>query len=322
MQLVDRQFFFDTVKNFPQRHFSQTEAWVDAQTKGDWQKLLFVLDDVDAPHIACVAHSKNKFGLRTLLIEGECFVGDVNSKLIKSFYEAFATLGYHLVVINNHRPYETAYEIGLRQAGFLRPVGLFSVQLSSYIDLQQDINFNSNWKRNIKKAQAFDLIFEPVDQVHPTDIHDFLTLYDEMRSMKQVEKPFDFNMLQRLLASNNFQLFFVQQAGFRIATILIHANKVHAGLLYAATSKKALENAASFFMYSELLSYLRSKEIQTFDMEMLAPSTTTTNSVFLFKNGIKGRYVTLNGEWLWTKQDSFKLLWYFIQKYIFKRTQI
>lgn len=144
-----------------------------------------------------------------------------------------------------------------------------------------------------------------------------------MKEQKNVSQPFSASSIETLLSSENFQLFFVKNAEEeRISTIIIHKSGEHAGLLYAATGKKAHTCSAGFFMYEKVIQFLKEGNFSTFDMEKLAPSTHSTNSVFLFKNGIKGNHIVVNGEWAWYKKQWTRPMMFFVKKYLQHRIEI
>lgn len=323
MEKVSKQEFYSLIKGFEQIPFKQTEAWVTAQSRHDDTKLAFFVDQLPEPLIACVAHVKKKAGLKMYYIEAEAIrYKDIKHAKLTSFFQDLQQTGVDVIEINSPMPYDATYEIALRQAGFLRPVGQFSVALSSYIFLENEIKYNDNWKRNMKKAANNQLSFEVIDNAVDDDINDFIKLYNEMSVQKNVAPTFTFSSLRTLLASANFKLFFVKnEQNERIATILIHYNNNHAGLVYAASGEKAHQCAASFFMYDKLFHYLSQQHIKTFDMEKLAPSIHSTNAVFLFKNGIKGEYIVVNGEWSWHKNSFLRPLMYVAKKWFLKKIE-
>jgi hypothetical protein len=57
-------------------------------------------------------------------------------------------------------------------------------------------------------------------------------------------------------------------------------------------------------------------------MEKLVPSTKPINSVFLFKNGVEGKHIVLNGEWSWYKNLYYRPLMYFVKKYLMKKREL
>lgn len=324
MEKIDQNTFFTITKHFDVIPYSQTESWVMAQSDNDPLKLLFLVDNTSNPKIGCIAHIKKKCGLKMLLIEAERREKKIfKSSTIRCFYEELRQLGFDAIEINSCLPYSSEYEIGIRQAGFLRPVGLFSVQLTSYIHLDTEIKYDHNWKRNLKKAETFGLTFEIINKPISKDIQDFLELYNEMISRKKVPSTFTFNTINTLLVSNYFQLFFIKnESGKRIATIIIYKVRSYAGGLYAASGKLAHDCAASFYLYDNLLQYLAQNGILIFDMAKLAPSTHSTNSVFIFKNGIKGEYVLVNGEWSWYKNNWLRPLMYVAKKLLWKKIEV
>lgn len=324
MEQVSKSDFFALTTDFDVIPFTQTEAWVTVQSAFNDKNLLFLVNLLPNPTVACVAHIKQKFGVRMLLIEAECRK-TVHCKMavLTQFYTSLQELAVDAIEIKSNLRYDAQYEIAIRQAGFLRPVGFFSVALSSYIHLDGEIKYNDNWKRNLKKADTFNLVFEAMENPTNEDVHCFLNLHTEMSVSKNVPQPFSFKMIKTLLLSPHFQLFFAKdETDERIATILIHKAHTHAGLLYAASSSKAHASAASFYLYDKLFEYLAAQQILIFDMEKLAPSTHSTNAVFLFKNGIKGEYTLVNGEWAWYKRPYLRPLMYFAKKLLWKNIEV
>jgi hypothetical protein len=323
MEEVSKSDFFQLTADFECIPFTQTQAWVTTQSGHNDANLMFVVDKLPHPTIACVAHIKRKFGYTILYIEAERRKNShCKPSSISQFYTELKQLDVDVIEVNSPLPYFFDYEIGIRQAGFLRPVGLFSVSLSSHIQLDREIKYNDNWKRNIKKAEAFDLQFEEITEISDASIDDFFRLYAEMCSNKNLPQPFSFAGIKNLLSSPNFKLFFVQNKDKeRIATIIIHISRTHAGLLYAASGDKAHACGASFFLYDKLLHHLANQKIQTFDLEKLAPSTHSTNAVFVYKNGIKGELTLVNGEWAWYKRSYLRPCMYLVKKLIWKRIE-
>ena len=146
-------------------------------------------------------------------------------------------------------------------------------------------------------------------------------LYEEMCSQKHLAIPFNSNLIQVLLSDAHFHLCFIREGEKRLATIIYHQSNNHCGLLYAATSQEGTNKHAGFQLYYHLLTLLQSEGIYSFDMEKMAPSTHSTNAVFLFKQGIRGQLTPLCGEWTWYKRNCYSLCLYFVKKYFWKKIQ-
>jgi hypothetical protein len=228
-----------------------------------------------------------------------------------------------MIEVNSSLIYNTLYEIGIREAGFLRPVGMFSTPLSSWILLQQKIHYNRNWDRNLKKSENFNLELETIEQANEKDCNDFCEIYNSMSKRKTLNE-LNLQQIFGLLADKNFQLFFVKENNTRIAAIIIYFNKNSATAegVFAGSTSEALENHATFFMYNTVFQYLKNKNFKIYDIARLAPSTHSKQSVFLFKNGIKGDYVLYCGEWSWYKRQIYRPLMYFVKKYLMKKVEV
>ena len=166
------------------------------------------------------------------------------------------------------------------------------------------------------------MVFEPVDNPEIIDCSDFIAIYQEMISRKSLSSSFSIEQIFSLCKNGDFKMFFVSTNQQRIAGIIVHQRKIHAGLLYAATNKLALQKSASFFMYNELFKYLNMNGFTSFDMEKLVPSTLPINNVFIFKNGIVGNIIQLNGEWSWYRKSYLRPMMYFVKKYLMKKKEL
>ncbi|MBN1463904.1 MAG: hypothetical protein JXQ69_03390 [Paludibacteraceae bacterium] len=324
MQLITKEQFFELTATFEWLPYTQTYGWFAFCNCDNSGNYLCLVDSFEKPQIACFCHVKKALGLKMLLLEGECLKSkNYKSSLIKSFYEGVCTLGYDMVEVVSNSVYNSEFEIGIRRAGFLRPVGAFSMPLSNWIDLRTAIKYNSNWTRNIKKSMDFQLQFQLHDSPDDELIQTIVSFYNQFTKEKGFLHQLNLEATTKLLRSSNFSLGVVTSPDNTILSCIIyHSTSSHAGLLYAAKSEEAKENGATFFMYSHLFEALRNKGVESFDMEKLVPSTHTTDGVFLFKDGVKGERVLYNGEWSWYKRRIYRPLMYFVKKCLFKKREI
>lgn len=318
MQEVNKDIFYQTIANWEDVPFSQCEGWVRMQSGDNPARVRYFLDE----QIGCAAHVKRFMGLTMLMIDADCLRHkQTKPTTICRFYEALRDTGVDMIEFNSRRPFSAEHEIGIRQAGFLRPVGSFSFQLTNLIDLTKPLSFNENWKRNLKQSSKWNFTFERIDIPTEQDLTDFMLLYEEMCSQKRLAVPFNSNLIQILLSDTHFHLCYIKDGAKRIATIIYHQSNNHCGLLYAATSTEGNQKHAGFQLYYHLLTLLQTEGIQTFDMEKLAPSTHSMNAVYLFKQGIHGEILSLCGEWSWYKHSWYGVGMYCIKKYLWKKVQ-
>lgn len=315
MTQVSRELFFQTIRKWECVPYCQQTGWVDAQATNR-RELLYLLDE----DVALVGHLKRYAGFCYLMLQAPALRHEgVKVSKLSEFYSQLRDLA-DIVEVNDQSVYSADKEVALRQAGYLRPVGSFSYQLSSVIDLSQPIQYDSNWSRHLKKVAGLSL--DIVDTPNEQDLADYMMLYTKMCTSKQMPLPYKEEYIRRLLSDAHFCLFFEKDPeGQRVASLLIHTSGTHAGLLYAATSDEGRDMHAGFAIYRDTLAYLAEQGYRSFDMEKMGASTHSTNAVFQFKQGIKGELTSLNGEWLWCKRDWMKVALYFVKKHIWKRTQ-
>lgn len=318
MQEVSRDIFYHTIETWEDVPFSQTEGWVRMQSGDDAMRVRYFLDE----KIGCAAHVKRFLGVTMLMIDTECLKHKQTKPVVFSrFYEALRKTGADMIEVNSRRVYLSDHEVGIRQAGFLRPVGSFSYELTNLIDLTQPLSYNENWRRNIKKTDEFGLTLQRVELPTDKDIDDFMSLYRQMSAHKNLSMPFTTKLIKVLLSDSKFKLCFICQGEERLSAMIYHHVGSRAGLLYAANGDKANEIQAGFQLYKQVLTLLASEGVRSFDMEKMGASTHSTNAVFLFKQGIKGELLSLCGEWAWYKRRWYGIGMYFVKKYLWKKQQ-
>jgi len=324
MVQINKKLFFQIISEFKIVTFHQTEGWLAFCNFADNGKIIFLVDDFSNPKMACFAHVKKALGLKMLLMEGICIKSpQYNYSEIQGFYNSITCLNFDIVEVNCGLRYTSNFEIGIRRAGFMRPVGTFSVPLSNWINLQEQIQYNNNWKRNLKKATEHKLSFRVLDHPSKDIVNHFVNFYNQFTKEKGFSHHLNFTQTYNMLQSDDFSLgvVYTEQNDVSCA-IIFHHHVQHAGLLYAAKSENAKEIGSTFFMYDQLFKYLITKSFHSFDMEKIQPSTHATDGVFLFKNGIKGEHVLYNGEWSWYKKNIYRPIMYFIKRYLMKKHEL
>jgi len=323
MDIIDQTTFFNITQKFELIPFTQSKGMFDFHSVCGNNRIRFFVNNINQPSIACYGHEKKFLNKRMLLIEGECYATHFiyNSNDICLFYKEIINLGYDFIEVNSNDEYEFKYEKALRQVGFLRPVGQFSMPVTKIVDLTSEIKYSRNWRQNIKKSLRNNLTLETISDLKISDCDDFISIYTEMSKRKSLTEPLTVEQVYSLCKSDNFSLFFVLHNNKRVASIIIHKHITHAGSLYSANNKEALHLSASFFRHYALLSHLKQNGYLTFDLEKLVPSTESINNVFLFKDGIDGRYIQLNGEWSWYKKPYYRPLMYFVKKYLMHKKE-
>ena len=252
--------------------------------------------------------------------------GAVDHKMVREFYSNVDTLGYDIVEINSDSLYSTQFEVGIREAGLLRPVGLFSTTLSKLIDLRTPIQYDKNWKNNLKKADQYGLSFRMYDAKTITNeiIDSYLEIQEELTKRKHFAENLDHQRMHILLQDSHFVLGTVWHEGVMVSgMVALMDDGKRAMSLYSATSSIGRKLSASYLLRREVMAYaINERNIPSFDMGRMSPSIHSKNNIFLFKNGIEGNIVQYNGEWLWCSHMWLPLVLYFINKYVWKRVQV
>ncbi len=326
MHNIDKHTFFEITRNFSYVPFTQSEGFLAMYAVNHKLDFAFFVDSLEEPSLACMGFVMKRFGFQLLVIDGECLLdcNNIDPKKIREFYRGIAQCGsFDMVEVNSSLPYSALYEIGIREAGYLRPVGLFSSALSNWIDLQQEIRYNENWKRNLKKAEKSNLRFRVLEKPsnQTASFTDFYSRFTAGKGFAHYIAP---GQMKALLQSKNFSLALVtDETETVLAGIVFYHRGQHAGLFIAARNlDDKEERGVTFFMYDRLFKYLKSENYATFDMEKLCPSTHSKQSVFLFKNGIKGRKMLYCGEFSYYKRAIYRPLMYVVKRYLLKKVEV
>jgi len=325
MKQIDKNTFFEITQNFDYVPFTQSKGWWTYHSMKDENRFAFFVDSLEKPTIACMGHIKKSWGLKMLQIEGECLLDEksIDSKQIRDFYKEITQVGFDMVEVNSSLPYTALYEIGIRQAGYLRPAGMFSTSLSILIDLQKPIVYDKNWQKNLRRTERYVLNFIPVTNPSSKDIEDYMSIHNEMKGKKGFHDGLSYNGLKTLLQNNNFNLFFVKNEQQKLITgIIVFLRKNRATSIFSTSSVEGRQKSAAYFRDNEMYQLLRTKGFAYFDCGRISPATHKKNDVFLFKNGVKGDYLLYCGEWSWYKKRIYRPLMYFVKKYLFKRVEV
>jgi|GEM_PF-754626 len=324
VSLSDKHNFFRLINDFEYVPYTQTEGWYKYNSFSKPEDVVFIVDNAEEPSIACFGYVKKFPGLRLLMIEGECLKKNtVSREIIQSFFEDITKLGYDFVEISSIAIYNPEYEIGIRSAGYLKPVGTFSVHLSKVIDLQTEIAFSGNWRRNLKKSEKHHLQFEVIENASHNDITTFLELYAKLLADKNIHHNIAPDQLKYLLADPHFKLAVAKDDNDKTdAVFIFFTDGTNAVSLFTAKSEEAKDNGSMFFIYAKLLEYLQQTAHRYFDVGRLMPSMTKElNGVFDFKDGMKGDYVIYNDEWSWYKKSRYRTIIYFVKKFLMKKRE-
>ena len=322
MQEVSREQFYQAVADFEWVPYTQTLAYnlsiVDERT------LHFFLDSTESPTVGCMGYERRKLGLRMICIMGECLRSlRVDRAAYASFYQALQQTGFDIYELNISTPYTVEAEIALRTAGWLRPVGMFSTNLSKVVPTDTPIQYDRNWKHNLKKARQADLTVSFIAHFDADAIHTYMACHQENTRRKGFRDDLSEAGLAILSQDPCFKMGLVTDAeGTVVAGHIFYAHPLATSSIYAFTTLEGRKHGAAYLLYEGIVQYLGTQGIKGFDVGRISPATHKKNNIFLFKDGIGGAYVQYLGEWLWCRRRWMPLALYFMKKYIWKRVQV
>ncbi len=325
MQIIqDKDQYFRLISDFEYIPFTQSEGWYHFHDCMKPGSIIFFVDDADTPNIACFAHVKKFFGIKMLYIEGECVKTlKHDQKIVKVFFESLQLLGYDIIETNSSSLYDPVYEIGIRRAGYLRPVGLFSCWLTSLIQLDKPLVFDTNWNRYLRKAERFVQTFEFYKQINLEQTNQFNELYKEMLSRKNFGDIIPPKQLNGLAGQENFGYCCTKNdIGNTLYSVIFYTNGTSVTAILQVTTPEGRKKGSSFFTYKSLLTELSHRGFTSYDMGRLTPSKHSKDLLYIFKSGVKGKLNVYNGEWSWYKHSVYRPLMYLIKRFLMKKIEV
>ena len=317
--IINKSTFFHVIEKFEYVPFEQTLAWENYKNVNP-KDLIHFVDNQSDPYICCWGRviTKPVIG-RILDIQGEVKKANITSKQIQHFWEdVIKDASCNMIVYNSISAYTCDYDISMRRAGFNRPLGNRVCPLTIFVNIQEERNFDRNWRRNLKKSISEDLKFEVVENPNFEDAQNISKMFDELRKMKGLKYQLDPKCLRSLFDDRNFHLFYALKNGNPICARIVYIQKKFAADVYAANSFESRAYSATHLLMEKIFEFLKTKGVEVFDFSRIPPSNNETDSVYVFKKSAGGYPVQYNGEWIWCKRKVYSLLFciynFFIQK--------
>ncbi len=317
IQEVDLHTFLSKTSDWQWVSHTQTQGWIEAFLQE--RDVRYFMSE----NIACMGWVSRKWGRRMLTVNGECFrTQQISNKQVFAFFEHLSKIDADFVSVNSDSAYSADYEVGIRQAGFLRPVGMFSTTLSKVVPLDQPYVFDKSWQRNLKQADESQLSFVPaVCSEQAAD--EYVRLHNEMEQRKGFNDGLTVGQLRAILAQKCFRLAWVDDKdGSHLAGGIVYQRGGYGRFLYSFTTPAGREKSASYLLYKGWMDNLCREGVTRFDLGRLSPSKHLKNNLYLFKNGIGGEVVSYNGEWIYTSSRWLPFAMYVANKYYWKRVQV
>jgi hypothetical protein len=317
--LVNRETFFEIQSYFESIPFNQTSEWLDSiYDKED--NILFFCDDIKNPTICSWGVVRESlFGGRRLYIEGASIKKEITIQQIKNFYKQIISYNFSLIEVSDINLYDINYEIGIRRAGFVRPLLMSLSPLTMIVDLKKPFEFHRNWRRNVKRSIEQGVEFCVIE--HPTleDIRIFINLFKETKERKRLSWDLHESNLLNLLKSCRYRLFFAKdKGGSIIAGRIIYIFGQNAYDVFAANSNSSLILGATYYLQEEILKYLKYLGIIYFDYGRISPGIDSMDNIYLSKSYSGGRPALYNGQWIYSKSFLLEYIIVFY-RYIIKK---
>lgn len=311
--IIDRQKFFNIQKNFSNVPFNQTEAWLE--TTGGIENTVFFIDREDNPQLCCWGKVFDRRFIGTHLLIDGLSSNTSSIKYIRDFFQKIVSNGYSIIEVSDIGYYDSNFEIGIRQAGFIRPILSLS-PLTLLVKLQNGFEFHRNWRRNVNKATTNNVSFKVVDKPTIQDCESFSSLFNQLKQRKGLGYNVDPESLYKLLDSEEYKLFFaIGENNQYLSARVIYITTKLAYDVYAANSDEGIRNGAAYYIQENILYYLKQNGVEAFDYGRIPPSADEMNNIYVAKSYSGGVPMLYNGQWIFNKSRMIDLIYNLLKYY-------
>ncbi|MEC9303053.1 MAG: peptidoglycan bridge formation glycyltransferase FemA/FemB family protein [Bacteroidota bacterium] len=320
MQKIEKDSFFKLQEKFDKIVFTQSKGWYNYLNFKNNTIVFFVDNDKD-PSLMFWGREQIIPVIKTkiLRIDGEVYNQSISDKVITKCYNRLLEHNYIGIEINSCNTYNVNFEIGIRRSGFVRPLSLFSCPLTIEVDLLRPFNFDNNWKRNVKKANKYELNYKELKTFDAKSLSDIVSMFKEMAKLKGLKYSLDVASLKALTSSEDIRVFVaLNNEGKALAARIIHDKNKYATDIYAANSVDARQYGAAYFLVEKILQNLKEEGKTSFDFGRIPPSNHNTDTLYNFKNATRGNRVQYNGEWNYYRNKTTEYLIFLFKNYILK----
>ena len=193
-----------------------------------------------------------------LNIHGPIYSDDVSKKQFQKFYENITCLEYNGFFINSTLEYSVLFEEAIRKAGFKRPIGQTSTNLTIVVDTFK-FNPDNNWRRNLKKASEASYTVESKKELSLDNCLIIENLHKENAESKNLSYTLKANKIYRLCKASNIEVFFLKLENEFIAARIISIEENISYDIFACNSSKSRLNGATQFLMQYIFDYLKNQ---------------------------------------------------------------
>lgn len=306
---VSKEEFFSIQSKMDFISYDQSKGFHDFKSKNS---ILYFIDNADNPRICVWGEFIIKYKFITLLrINGESFNYNVTRKDYKNFYSQIINENKEIRIINivNNNPYSVNFELGIRLAGFIRPMAFFDSPLSILVELEKENIRSRQWRRQLKEAINNDLKFLYVENPTHNDVSLFVRMYNELAQRKSLGSSINEINIMNLLSDDKYELFFVLKDDEYLAGRIVYLHNNTSYDVYAANSNKSKEiKGVTYFMMESIFEFLKANGVKIFDFGRIGVGKRSSNSVYEFKSYSGGKIINYNSAWEYSNSKFLNIL--------------
>jgi len=301
---VDKELFFKIQEQMDYVSHMQGRGELESQILEQGKPVVYFVNDQENPKMCCWGEISHKPVIGKMLrIYGEAGNGKLNSSEVKKFYEQlveYVGKKYAFILVSSDNLYDVNYEIGIRQAGFVRPMKLSLCPLSILLDFENEKPRKKSWKYQLAQAKRMDLQFKVIETPDESDIKMFVDMYAEMAQTKRMNYRHRQECIAALLKDPAYRLFVMYTPeGKPLAAHIDYFHQKWAYHISSANSNLAREmRGTTHLLMENVFEWMKGQGVQYYDMGRIGPSTGNMNSVYEFKKYSGGEPIQYNGEWI------------------------
>ncbi|MCK9482159.1 MAG: GNAT family N-acetyltransferase [Bacteroidia bacterium] len=294
--IVDKEKFFEIQSKMDFISYDQALGYHDLYGN---REIVYFVDNINEPNLCVWAVINRKFKFLSILkITGESFSKQVTHKIYSKFYKHIIEESeqHDIITIVNNNKYSIDFEMGIRLAGFIRPIAFFDSPLSIVMDFNKENIRSRNWRRNVEVAKKNNLDFKYITNPTQDDIVVFVKMCNELSERKGLGSYINEENISNMLLDENYYLFFVYIDDLPLAGRIVYVHREHSYDVYAANSNKAIENrGTTYFMMESIFEFLKSLGVNYFDFGRIGIGH--SDGVASFKLYSGGEVINYNSSW-------------------------
>lgn len=306
--IINKTDFFQIQEHILNIPFSQTKAWLDSNFINQ-DGICYFVDSTDNPQICCFGNNMKQIGIGNRLdINGISYRPDISSDYIREFFLDIRKEEFNVITISDIDKYNSEFEVGIRRAGFIRPLGLELCPMTMIVNLDAEFSFHRNWKRNVKKSMSSNNKFKHVENPSIEDAKCFVDLFKTMQNRKNLGYMITVENIYNLF-QGPFYIFFIEdENGKRISGRIEYRCGDLIYDIYAANTPEGIKSGAAYHIQQGIFEYYKTQGAKLFDYGRIPPSDNEMDQIFTAKKYSGGYPIGYNGQWVYSKSKLYLYL--------------